>query len=620
MSLFSPDNLLWLLPFAGTLVLLYFLKPRLRNLEVPSIYLWRALMQSTRSDKPFQKLKISALLLFQLLALLLLIFILSRPFSAPHSLSRSIYVLVLDQSASMKATDVRPDRYAAACWAAEQFIKNNLKPGDKAALVGAQSSPVLLCPTTEDKSELLNAINSSRASDTALDMPSAMTFAHNTARSADGIIVFGDGTWSSDLDGQIISRAISPVHLVSVGKSNSVNAGIVELSERSDEAHPSAPPNLLVTVDRYNSTASGLSITLNNKTLLSTALPAGTGSITKDFPIAALRGGGLVTARLTGMEHDDLRADDVSSLVVRPDRSRKVLLVTDGNSYLERALALLPNVQLYEEKTVDYSNPTESFDLTVYDGWLPPSLPPGAALVFNALSSAMPVKSAGKPFQNPSFADWNETDPVLNYVDFSPIHVSTALNVRPDLWGTVVADFDGGPAIVKGTHNGRSVVWVGFSTSNSDLARQVAFPILLSNIVDTLSGESFGISTQLTTGIPIMLPSANMPWKVVEPDGETTDIPCSEAAGCSFVGTQSAGIYRAQSGSTKLLYACNVGSVSSTNIASLAHPALGSMSNGILQRENVRVNLAPWLAVAATIVMLAEWLIYHRPLRYTRSI
>ena len=141
MSFFTPLNFLWLIPLAGTLLFLYFLRPRRTRFEVPSLFLWNAVAQSVRADRPFQRLKLSVLLLLQLLALLLLICALATPLTKPGPVPQADYVIILDQSAGMEATDVSPNRMAVAKVLAEQFVKENMRAGDSVTVIGAYGVP-----------------------------------------------------------------------------------------------------------------------------------------------------------------------------------------------------------------------------------------------------------------------------------------------------------------------------------------------------------------------------------------------------------------------------------------------------------------------------------------------
>jgi hypothetical protein len=564
---------------------------------------------------------LSLLLFLQILTLLFLILVLALPMSKLHSAPRTVTVIILDQSAGMKATDIAPNRYAVAKEAAEEYIKNNLHGADAAVIIGAGPGPMLICPQSSDKSRLIQKIEATNARDTDADIFSAVKFAHVIARTADSILLVSDAAWSSTLDQQLTSLANMPLRLLPIGSSSSSNIGIVAMSARTDFLHSSSLPHLLITVDRHHSSNAHMRVTFEGKEAAIADIPAGDGTTTEDFPIAALSKGGMVTAKLTGMGRDDLSADNIGSLYVKPNAAKKILMVTDGDPYLERALALLPNVQLYEVKPIDFVPNSGQYDMVVYDQWLPKTVPAGASLVFAAINGDMPVEAAGDSIHSSQIVDWNESDPLLGYVDLSSVHINVAAAATPTLWGTTVADMNHGPAIVKGTQQGRSIVWVAFAPSNSDLPLQVGFPILLSNIVNTLTDSEAGLSQENVTGAPVLLPPTSTAWHVTDPSGTTTDTFCNANSGCEYTNTMTAGIYNAQSANGKYVFACNLASTQGTDISVKDHllPITSSGGEGI-HRLRYRTDLAPWISGLALCIILVEWLIYNRQLRYTRPI
>src|SRR5438270_5535160 len=106
MSFFSPLSLLWLPIIGGLIVLMYILKLRRRDVVVPSTFLWRQVIRDVQANAPFQKLRKNLLLFLQLLAVLLVVMALARPFWRGHGMGGRSVVVIVDTSASMMATDV----------------------------------------------------------------------------------------------------------------------------------------------------------------------------------------------------------------------------------------------------------------------------------------------------------------------------------------------------------------------------------------------------------------------------------------------------------------------------------------------------------------------------------
>src|SRR6516165_5965437 len=99
---------LLLVPLA--IIALYFLKLKRKPLSVPSTFLWRKSIEDLHVNSLLQWLRQNVLLLLQLLTLLALIYaVMAFQFHGKSSEGQH-YIVMLDNSASMSATDVTPSR------------------------------------------------------------------------------------------------------------------------------------------------------------------------------------------------------------------------------------------------------------------------------------------------------------------------------------------------------------------------------------------------------------------------------------------------------------------------------------------------------------------------------
>src|SRR6266851_594625 len=96
------------------IVLLYFLKLKRKPLQVPSTFLWRKSIEDMHVNSLFQWLRENVLLLLQVLTVLTLIYsVLSFQLHGKDTDTRR-FILIVDNSASMAATDVAPSRLEQA--------------------------------------------------------------------------------------------------------------------------------------------------------------------------------------------------------------------------------------------------------------------------------------------------------------------------------------------------------------------------------------------------------------------------------------------------------------------------------------------------------------------------
>ena len=105
------------------------------------------------------------------------------------------------------------------------------------------------------------------------------------------------------------------------------------------------------------------------------------------------QGATVIEARLTagdsGGKDDALTVDDRAWAIVPPDRTRNVLIVGEGDPYLENALLFLPSVNLFTVKPADYpakATRTDGsrWDLIVFEGIAPKNLELAASVLLIA--------------------------------------------------------------------------------------------------------------------------------------------------------------------------------------------------------------------------------------------
>src|SRR5690554_2463334 len=108
MRFLAPLGLLGLLSIIA-LIIIYILKPKYQDRQVSSSFIWKLSLKYKRKKMPFEWLKSSLLLILQVLILLIITAILTKPHYA-LSTNTGEKVVILDTSASMMAVVmVKPD-------------------------------------------------------------------------------------------------------------------------------------------------------------------------------------------------------------------------------------------------------------------------------------------------------------------------------------------------------------------------------------------------------------------------------------------------------------------------------------------------------------------------------
>jgi hypothetical protein len=104
---------IWSAIIIPVIIIMYLLKRRRQDRPVSSILLWEQVLRDAAANVPWQRLRRNLLLLMQLLIAIALVIALMRPYVAGALTGGDVF-LIIDTSASMQATDVAPNRMAAA--------------------------------------------------------------------------------------------------------------------------------------------------------------------------------------------------------------------------------------------------------------------------------------------------------------------------------------------------------------------------------------------------------------------------------------------------------------------------------------------------------------------------
>ena len=551
MPFLAPLALLGLL-FLPVVVAMYLLRLRRDEQIVPSTLLWQRLMADIEANAPWQRLRRSLLLLLQLLLVALLAILAARPFlERPAGLAGDV-VIVIDTSASMAATDVTPNRLEAAKDLAIEALKD-LPAGGKVSVIAAGKTARVVANGTTDLGRVRAAIDSIAISPSTGDLADALRLANAlAARSGDAeILVATDAALASKPE----VRLDHPVSVLQVGRGRS-NQAIVALAVRT--APSGVSRSVFVSIANLDLERSERRLEVWGDGVLLEARDVyndpqtRTEVIIDDVPHDVA----VVEVRLSretdeGSVSDLLELDDRAWAIVPPDHLRRILLVGEGDPYLETALSYLPNTELYGvtlEKFGDDTHP-ELFDLIVFEGALPATLPDRPILAIGPERSS-PLGDVTGVLRDPLIGALDADEPILRYVDLSTTHVGTARKMTLPAWArTIIPGPAGAPLLYTGTRDGFATAVLAFQPRQSDLPLQVAFPILMSNLVGELLGGSAAPTEAVEPGSPVTLPvpAGATGLTVTRPDGSTIELAPGTEGGTSvsFSQTDQLGVYSA---------------------------------------------------------------------------
>ena len=135
------------------IIALYFLKLKRKPVEVPSTYLWRRSIEDLHVNTVWQRLRRNLLMFLQLAVIGLVMLAVLQPGWRSQKLPGHRFIFLIDNSASMQATDVLPSRLEDAKRQALETIAA-MAPGDVAMVIAFSDAADVKQSFTENAGRL----------------------------------------------------------------------------------------------------------------------------------------------------------------------------------------------------------------------------------------------------------------------------------------------------------------------------------------------------------------------------------------------------------------------------------------------------------------------------------
>src|SRR5262245_57185832 len=404
MNLTNPTALWWA-ALAIPIVIFYILKIRLRRVPTSTIIFWRQIFEEKQPRSIWQHLRHLLSLLLQLLFLALLVFALAEPFFNWEVFEARRVVLVIDNSASMNATDVAPSRLARARARARQVI-DGLRFRDEAALVAAGTQPQVICGLTGHRGTLRDAVDRVTGTDGPTRVQDAVALGRRLlADQKNGqIIVVTDGAF----DGAEKLVEAADVRVVPVGGRWTGNVGITRYQVRRSLTDPVGYEVLVEVVNHSDEPVEcRLGLYLNDEIEDNVPLKLAAGGKFTDVFVKTSTDGGRLVAKLD--RDDDFPADNEARAILPRREFQPVTLATKKNLFLSSVFLASPLVKLTVADGTPAAPPAGS--ITVLHRDVPAKLPPGQLLVIEPTGSC-DLWTVGEAIQNPIVTKQDRDSPL----------------------------------------------------------------------------------------------------------------------------------------------------------------------------------------------------------------
>lgn len=589
-------------------VVFYLLKRKRVVRLVSSTLLWQRFLSDNQANAPFQKLRHNWLLVLQILLLLLAVFALSRPFYSGQSSNSSFRVVIIDASASMQSTDETPTRFEKARAEALKLV-DGLQQGTEMLVLQAGGRTEVKQSATSNKAALRRAIQACAPTDSTTRLTEALKLAETMIRNKrqPEIHLFSDGA-ATGL-GEFENKGMSLVFHCVGKRGNNVGVTTLDIRENPENRAQRA---IYTSVANYSSNTvhTSLELLFDNQLLTARAISIPPGETSPQVFVANQDRDGIFTVHID--VKDDLSADNQASVVSLLPLPAKVLLVSRGNRFLEKAIKAAGNVDLTVDK--DCTTIAENYDLVVLDDVTPTVWPKPNILAFHIVNTNW-FDSFFKA-DAPTIVDWKNIHPLLRYINLDNVAISESIGVKTPSWGVSLVDAQQTPLIIAGELNHQKIVWVGFDSLQSTWPLRISFPMFTANAVEWLNPAAAKSSQLLLHAgetFRLALPQSVNNGEAILPNGDKRMVNLAGAREMVFSETSRQGIYHLKAGTNSVEFCVNVLDASESSTQPHEELQMGKF-NTVTASDVKRANVEiwRWLAALALAVLMFEWWFYHR--------
>ncbi len=517
MEFLTPWSALFVAAVAlPALVLLYLLKLRRQPLRIASTLLWEQAFEDLQANVPFQRLRYSLLLLIQFLLLAALLIAFAQPVLTGGVQPAGRIIVLIDVSASMRATDVDPNdpsqsRLDAARAEARNLIDNASRADRTAQIMIAMfgRSPRVITPFQSNRRILLDALDRVQPTDEQADLAQALRLAEAFATRSESddqppmVVLISDGGVGASERAAGFNLRAGRFRYVRVGQDMTTpvdNVGITAFTARRDFESPSRV-DIFARLTNASRSAIELVATLRaddaDPLPLIVNLPPATDATVGERSFTATME--LPEGAVLSLEHnheDALASDNTAALVLPAPRQPRLLMVhpdddADADPFLVDLLRAADPAELIVMTASQYANQAvaqtdSSIDLIVFDRVSPAQLPMAPSLSFGAAPPTLgiiePTQTGGQ-----SVLSWDRQHPLMQYVELDAVRFAGFGGFDLPAAGTALAWGADGPIIALLRTQGVQHVAVGFELRRSDWPLHVSFAVFVQNVLEQLA-------------------------------------------------------------------------------------------------------------------------------------
>lgn len=571
--------------FAGAIAATWWVflrKVRPPRVSVPSMLLWRVVLDDPRSQSWWERVRKAVSLAAALVLAGALAIAIANPASKASGNLQGRTVIVLDSSWSMRAAvPGGGTRWSRAIAGARD-------------LVASSSGDVLIATTTEGLVE--GPTNDTALLDAALDrlVPTGGDGDAWPAVAAAGSVHFFT-------DGQR-QRPLAPSIVVHSVYASAQNVGITAFALRPATSESGQPSAYLEIGNFADAQSVQLTLSRGKTVVLDKPIKIGAGEVERESIPFDIAGDPVFRAHIAAA-NNAMPDDDDAVAWVTEAAPIDVTIVSAQPAPFAHLFDHAPGIEAHVAAPNAY--PAGHEDVVILDRWLPAAAPTTPALVIAPPAAAW-LGTPGAPEVAPKWT--GESEPtglaatLLAGLDPLTLTIASARGVTNDTLVPIAKSERGTPLVSVVDRQDQRMVVLGFGPADSNLPLAPAFPVLIGNAVEWL-GRGDAIAAR-RPGPARLSPSVR---QVTGPDDKPLRL---TRFGDSVVATFSKpGLYTIDAGGARRHVAVNAGDPVSSN---LTHPPAPTAGLTVATRGS---NTLPiWLVLVGIALALAgiEWLTWQR--------
>lgn len=501
---------LWFLLLIPVIIIFWLLKQKAYDYPFSSILLWKEAWKNQDKATPWERLKNNLLMYLQILAVVVLVFAMTSPHIPTKQMNFDKVILAIDISGSMNAlmdidSDERKTRFDLAIEQARDYVRS-MPENSWISVVSMGVNTKVELSATQDKNKVYRALENLNCTELACKYEENVQFLSALTATQDASVVIfsdtamdlADGFYQVLVDSDGVNVSVDWVSHRITDKGMEVMAWV---ANRSKE-------DFVGEID--------ICVDDTLKDIIQINVPSGNASAFSTIIKNGYEDASYVSASIH--DNDLLLQDNRAYEVLDSIEKKRILLVGDGNTFLENALASMDNFEIYKADVL----PNDSdFDIYIFDGILPNEQwnPDLSSVIY--INPPKTEESKTQIHDN----EWlNFCDTKLSkYIYPWKFAVKTCESFELPLWATSLIETNNGDCVsYYGTSDGHFEAVIGFDFYDTDFALQTNFPIFIHNLMLMASnqgltsvksaqvGESITLYVDDSTDVLVMSPKGEM--------------------------------------------------------------------------------------------------------------